>query len=421
MPIINPHIRFIERFLSHFRPAFTKSQMSVFREFIYAMFADYKRLSLATIANNAHINYQKLQYFFSESKWDTRELNDIRLRLIQNQRTTRATPKGVLAVDDTACPKPYALNTEGARVQYCGCLGREENANVAVASCFVSSEKHFPVDFKSYLPIGTTEPRNFKSKLDLAKELIADALNKDIPFSSVVVDSWYTSTELIEYVASKELTLVAEVKTNRSIFFTHPETKQWRYLRADLIIPLIKQFYPHKLKAVGIPRKDGKDKKVFTYSFNSKLKDCKTEVKVIFVFDKWSEADDRDIHVLITTDLMMSVKSAICTYLLRWGIEESFRELKDTFCFDQYQVRHQKQIQRHWIMSFLAWTLIYWIKQNGCLSKILNDAPETIGQCKQAIASLIIIDSAFLLSKNKELAASLYNIKSERFKKKLRN
>ena len=61
------------------------------------------------------------------------------------------------------------------------------------------------------------------------------------------------------------------------------------------------------------------------------------------------------------------------------------------------------------------------IRQNGCLSKILTEAPQTIGQCKQAIASLIIIDSAFLLSKNKDVAASLYKIKSERFKKKLTN
>ncbi len=72
-------------------------------------------------------------------------------------------------------------------------------------------------------------------------------------------------------------------------------------------------------------------------------------------------------------------------------------------------------------MSFLAWTLAYWIKQNGCLSKILNEPPQTIGECKQAVASLIIIDSSFLLSKNKEIAAALYNIKSERFKKKLEN
>ena len=422
MPIINSRIRFIERFLENFHSAFsTKHQRSMFREFIYAMFSDYKRMSLAAIANNTAVNYQKLQFFFSESEWGAQELNDIRLRILQCQKTTGANKKGVLAIDDTACPKPYAEKTEGAEIQYCGCLGRKENANVAVASCFVSNSKHFPVNFKSYLPITTPNPKNFKSKLDLAKELIDDAVNKGIPFSSVVVDAWYTSTDLIEFTASKKKHLVAEVKINRSILLTHPETRQWRYMTGDAIIPLIKKHYAHKLKSVSVPGGDGTDKNVLTYSFKSKLKDCSIPVKVIFIFDKWSSSDDKDVHILITTNTLMSTRDAILTYLLRWGIEESFRELKDSFCFDQYQVRDQKQIQRHWIMAFLAWTLTYWIKQNGCLSKILEQPPRTIGECKQAIASLIIIDSAFLLSKNKELACSLYNIKSERFKAKLKN
>jgi len=420
MPIVKNRLRFIEKFLSRFNPQFSKKQMDVFKNFIYAMFIDYKRLSLSAIANNANINYQKLQYFFSESNWNINELNNIRIKILQNQRTTHAHNNGVLAIDDTACPKPYAKHTEGAQVQYCGPSGKQENCNVAVASCFVSNSKHFPVDFKSYLPITTPNPENFKSKLDFAKELIDDAIAKGIPFRSVVVDSWYTSTDLIEFVSSKNLSLTAEVKSNRSILFTHPQTKQRLYLRAEQIIPLIKQFYQHKLKSVEIPQADGKSKSIFTYSFKTKLKDCSTEVQVVFVFDKWSEHDINNIHILITTDLNMSVKSAILTYLLRWGIEESFRELKDSFCFDQYQVFHQEQIQRHWIMSFLAWTLAYWIKQNGCLSKILSDSPQTISQCKQDVASLIIIDSAFLLSKNKELAASLYKIQSQRFMKKLK-
>lgn len=421
MPILKSQLNFINKFLQHFSPIFTKKQMSLFKAFILAMFSDYKRLSLSAIANNTALNYQRLQYFFSESDWNIKELNNIRLELIQNQRTTKANVKGILAIDDTACPKPHAKNTEGAQVQYSGLSGKQENCNVAVASCFVSNTKHFPVDFKSYLPITTPNPKNFKSKLDLAKELIDEALTRNIGFSSIVVDSWYTSTDLIEFVSAKDISLVAELKINRSIFLIHPQTKQPRYLRGDQIIPLIKQFYPHKLKAVSLPTADGKNRNIFTYSFKTKLKHCKTELQVIFIFNKWSKHDDKDIHILMTTDLNMSAKITIFTYLLRWGIEESFRELKDTFCFDQYQVRYQKQIQRHWIMSFLAWSLAYWIKQNGCLSKILKEPPQTIGQCKQAIASLIIIDSAFLLSKNKELAASLCNIKSERFKKNLKN
>ncbi len=57
----------------------------------------------------------------------------------------------------------------------------------------------------------------------------------------------------------------------------------------------------------------------------------------------------------------------------RWGIEQTFRELKDTFYFDHYQLRHKEEIMRYWMLCILAWSLVYWIKQNACLLKILSD------------------------------------------------
>jgi len=399
---------------------FTKTQMSALRSIVYGMCLDYKRLNLSAIARKTNTNYQKLQYFFSDSNWNINTLNDVRLNILQNQPTTRATPNGVFAIDDTGCPKPYAKNTEGAQFQYCGTLGRDENCNVAVASCFVSNSKHFPIEFKSYIPEDQSAPNKFKSKLDLAKELIETAIAKSIPFSTIVFDAWYTSTDLIEFIASLNLFFVAETKINRSILITHPVTKQWVHLRANEIIPLIKKYYLHRLKHVEVLQQNGKIKHLLTFTMQSRLKDCSTPLQIFFIFDKWSDTDDKDTHVLITNNLTMSIKTAIFTYLLRWGIEESFRELKDNFCFDQYQVRDQQQIQRHWIMSFLIWSLTYWIKQNACLSKILEDSPQSIGQCKEAIASLILIDSVCLLSKNPH-AAEILKIKSQRFKERLQN
>jgi SRSO17 transposase len=411
-------IPFIEKFLSHFQTAFSKKQMSIFRQLIYAMFHDYKRLSLASLAHHSNINYQKLQYFFSESSWDINQLNAIRLNILNSQITTRPSPKSVLAIDDTSCPKPHAQKTEGAQFQYCGSLGREENCNVAVASCFVSDSKHCPLNFKSYIP--DAKPQEFKSKLDLAKELILDAINQNLSFLAIVFDAWYTASDLIEFIASQGRSLIAEIKMNRLILWTDPTTKQRVYKRADHIIPLIKQFFPHKLKPVFIPQANGKTKSVFTYCLQSNLKDCSTKLNILFVFDKWSDSDDKDVHALITNNLTFSPETIIKTYLLRWGIEESFRELKDNFAFDQYQVRHQEQIQRHWILAFLAWSLTYWIKNNGCLSKIIDHPPQSIGQCKEALASLLIIDSAFLLSKNPD-ALKFFGIKSQNFIHHLKN
>lgn len=420
MTHFNARLRFIDQFLAHFETMFSKTQMSALRTIVYGMFFDYKRLNLAAIARKTHSDYQKLQYFFSESDWDINRLNDVRLKILQNQSTTRATTNGVFAIDDTGCPKPHAKNTEGAQYQYCGSLGRDENCNIAVASCFVSNSKHFPINFKSYIPAGDNPPSTFKSKPDLAKELIEEAIAKNIPFTDIVFDAWYTSTDIIEFIAAKNKTLVAETKINRSILFKDPKTTQPRYLRADQLVPIIKEHYIHRLKHVQVIQQNGKIKNLLTFTFPSRLKDCSTPLQIIFVFEKWSDTDDQDVHVLITNNMTMSAKTAIHTYLLRWGIEESLRELKDNFCFDQYQVRDQVQIQRHWIMSFLAWSLSYWIKQNACLSKILENSPQSIGQCKEAVAALIIIDSHCLLSKNPN-AAQILKIKSQRFKDRLQN
>ena len=108
-------LRFIDQFLIHFQPLFSQTQMNILRQMIYAMFFDYKRLNLSAIAKRTHLDYQKLQYFFSESDWSVDQLNDVRLKLLQNQHTTRTTLKGVMAIDDTSVPKPHAEKTEGAQ------------------------------------------------------------------------------------------------------------------------------------------------------------------------------------------------------------------------------------------------------------------------------------------------------------------
>ena len=419
--MISPKSRicFIEKFIAHFQPAFSPSQMATFRNFFYALFIDYKRLSLNALAKQLNLCYQTIQYFFSDSKWSIDQVNDIRLALIENHKSTASHSHGVLSIDDTAAPKPYAHDTQGAQFQHCAPLRKEENCNVAVASCFVSKNKHFPINFRSYVPEDQADPHQFKSKIAFAKELILDAIDKGIHFSHIVFDSWYTAKELLELIASLGLFFVAELKSNRSIRIVDPQTKTWRYLKASEFIPLIHQFFPHKLKSVRINYKNGDHKNFLTYTFESKLKDCSTPVKIVFVFNKWSDKDDKNFHILITNKINMSAQDIIITYLLRWGIEVSFRQMKDSFCFDQFQVRHQKQIRRHWIMAFLAWSLAYCAKQQGSLSKIIDAPTDSINQTKEAIAALIILDSVFLLSKNSD--SSLANIKSERFINQLKS
>ena len=152
MSIFGTNISLLNKFLKHFSPCFSKKQMAMFALVIYALFKDYKRNSLDAMAKATHTDYQKFQYFFSDSKWDIQAIKRTRLEIIQQQRTTASTKEGLLAIDDTGCPKPFAKKTEGAKWQYCGPLKREEVCNVRVGAVFASQAKHFPLDIIPYLP-----------------------------------------------------------------------------------------------------------------------------------------------------------------------------------------------------------------------------------------------------------------------------
>ena len=396
--------------------------MAMFTLLIYALFKDYKRNSLEAMAKATHTDYQKFQYFFSDAKWDIQAIKRTRLEIIQKQRTTAATKDGILAIDDTGCPKPYAKNTEGAKWQYCGPLKREEVCNVGVCVSFVSKTKHFPIDIVPYLPAdefpgGKSNP-HFKDKLHIAQELFDTSL-ETIEFSAVTFDSWYATTALLEHIHTRKKIFFSEIKSNRNIFMYHPIKRTKCCVKPDELVTLIKKHSWDKTKIVKYQTTDGSEVSHRTYSFEAKLKDCKVPIKFVVVLGKWNKDDDNSFHILITNQLNASAKTIITTYLLRWGIEHCFKELKDTFSFDQYQVRHIEKIERYWNVCLIAWTLTYWIKQNAYLNKILETQPTTFNEFKQAINSLLELSSLGTLSKNKSLADDYFKVKSKRRKKKL--
>ena len=117
-----------------------------------------------------------------------------------------------------------------------------------------------------------------------------------------------------------------------------------------------------------------------------------------------SEKNDLGIRVIVTNDLMMSQRKAILTYLERWAIERLFRELKDSVCFDQYQLRHKIKIMRYWMIVLLVWSLLYWIRQNGYFYHSISSSMKnkSINECKQALLKLILFSSYVSMTKNKK-------------------
>ncbi len=426
MGIFQIRIKVINNFLVYFKPIFSKKQLITFCFFIYAMFKQYRRLSLYSMAESTPVSYERFQYFVSEAKWSCDELNSLRVRLLQRQRTTASSADGCLVIDDTASPKLYSKHTEGAKYQYCAPLKRKEVCNVAVFSGFSSQTKSFPINLKFYKPEvefrhGKADPR-FKSKLELAKELIEDALDNNIKFKYLLLDSWYGNcSDLLEFIAEiKELLFITELKDNRKVQFFNPLERKHVFLQVNELVTLIKRIYYKKLKPLRIKDSEDKEQLLWTYSFKAKLNGCSVPVKVVVMYGRWNKNDSQSVHVFVTNHTSLSYKSIISTYRLRWGIERIFQELKDVFCFDQYQLRFRPQIEKFWFLCLTTWSLVYFLKQNAYLKTILkNRVPlDSFHDYKKAIDSLLVLDSHSLLSKNKSLACEYFPVKSKRFLKR---
>lgn len=412
-------VSIINTFCNNFKELFSKKQFAVFKSFVYALMNEYKRANLSSIATTLDVDYEQLQYFFSDSQWDYQALNEKRINLLKSQRTTGFSKNGLLIIDDTGTLKPYAAKTEGVKYQHCPVVGNNAKCNISVGSCFAVNDRYIPLNNKFYKTqdeflLGKEDPE-FKSKLDLAKELIAEADEKQIPFRYVVFDSWYSAGDVLNFIEERGLKFISEIKSDRKAYFRNPEAEKSYFMKQDELVRLIRKHLWHKVRVFG-----HRDEQLCVYSFKSRLKKTHFPVKVFVVMGKLSCKDNRDVRIIISNDLGLSCKEAVTTYFERWAIERLFRELKDSFYFDHYQVRHKLKIMRYWMMVIVAWSLVYWIKQNGYLYRSISSSLKncSINECKQVLLKLIIFSSYESLRKNGQFYANDFIKKRSKKKRK---
>jgi SRSO17 transposase len=92
--------------------------------------------------------------------------------------------------------------TEHVGRQYLGSLGKIDNGIVAVTTLWADGRVHYPLHFAPYTPAsrfsaGTDDPR-FRTKSQIAIDLIEQARAAGIPFRAVVADCFYGDNAELE-------------------------------------------------------------------------------------------------------------------------------------------------------------------------------------------------------------------------------
>lgn len=177
--------------------------------------------------------YQNLHHKISVSPWEARPLMDEIARqadgLLGGGTRTR------LLIDDSGIAKKGTQSVGVAR-QYSGRAGKVDNCQIAVCGSLASGQHSLLCDIRLYLPTAWTDnpdrcqkagipedQRHFRSKADLALEIVLHQRTLGIRFDVVSMDSGYGSqTPLLHDLDTAGETFVAEVHCDQLIHLEAP-------------------------------------------------------------------------------------------------------------------------------------------------------------------------------------------------------
>ena len=88
-----------------------------------------------------------------------------------------------------------------------------------------------------------------------------------------------------------------------------------------------------------------------------RTKMCPVDVRLVVIRTRPKKSKPYRYFCLFTSDLERPVDELIQHYRNRWQIETTFRDVKQNFGFDTYQLRKRKSLNRFAQLSFVAATV----------------------------------------------------------------
>jgi len=371
-----------------------------------------------------------LSRFFSKARWFQEKVDNRRLRyLIQKTEAVRhPQAESVLAFDDTLCEHVGDMFDYVAR-HYDHCNSTYPLAHNPVTSHYVSGPVRFPVGLRLYRryeeitrwdefvhkhfperkiptkrkernrlhkevdPVLLQDPefealhQQFQTKIELAVELLEAAIEHELPFDTLLFDSWFLSPTLVKAAKRHDKDWISLLKKNRNLETNSfvlkdaegkPIPLEGPHIAVNKLVPLIPANAYRKVTV--------EDKNYWTFTRTVRIPTL-GKVRIVISFKK--EDLTGTYIVLVTNRVDSTAQRIISTYLLRWPIETFYQDGKEHLGLDEYRMRNAEAIGKHWCLVFVAYSLLHL----DCLppSPTKSGLPiKTIGQvCRQQAQTLI--------------------------------
>jgi SRSO17 transposase len=345
-----------------------REQRASFAAYAFGLLSEGERKSVEPIAARATGDprecqrmHDRLLHFTSTSTWDDHAVRLEAARYVAKALSARE-PVTTWVIDDTGFPK-QGTHSVGVQRQYSGTLGKIGNCQIGVSLVVATRTEHVPIDFALYLPKTWTEdpvrrleasiPDDavFKTKIELALDLIARAVADKIPGEIVLADAAYgTSHDFRESIRAQWLDYAVAVSALTHVFLVDAKDRRsspqiaagkvggylgpeafrkytWRHGTRDR---LSSRFCFRRVK---VAHDDGT---------------AVAEREPMWLVVEWPDHEAEPTKFVLTTlPRRMSKKQIVRTMMERWRTERAYEEMKGELGLDHFEGRSFRGWHHH--------------------------------------------------------------------------
>lgn len=327
----------------------------------------------------ADSNWQSMQHFLSNSPWKYKDVQEQIAR--DSDRLLGGSPNTGLFFDESSMPKKGAMSVGVAR-QWCGRLGKVENCQTAVFGALSMGPHVTLIDERLYLPkewtddkqrckdAGVPDDIEFKTKSQLALEMIRSARARRIRFAWVGVDGGYgKEPDFLSALDDDNEVFMADVHKDQLIYLEDPTPylpdKKSKGRTPTKLIAAINSMRVDEWAASQT--NESWQRIAFRESTKGRVQADFLTVR-IWTWNQ-SEAKSRLRHLIVRREIkskeeikysLSNAKADVSIDRLafmqgqRFFVERAFQDAKSHVGFDHYQVRGWRSWHNHVTMVMLA-------------------------------------------------------------------
>ena len=339
--------------------------------------------NIERISETLDTEYHKMQHFITESNWEHRAVID-QVAKQAGASLPKAKLTGLL-IDESGWVKKGGKSV-GVDHQYCGNVGKTANSQVAVFGCLCNDKYAALVDTRLYLPRSWTEApgrcdkagipyeeRNFKTKPELATDIVRHQVELGVSFDYVGGDGLYgNNIAFARSIEDMSLVFMLDIHSTQQVYLEKPELhiperksnrgRPPKNLRASVPAISAREY----IKTLTVKdwskitiRDSAKGKLKGHYHFKKVYiwdKSINVVEERLLVVSKRKTKNGVEIKYSFTNANLVQYTEQALAYMQaqRFFIEHSFKEQKQLLGMDHFQTRKWKSWHHQIALNMLV-------------------------------------------------------------------